>query len=301
MRKIQMIEDFYKTKLSWVPADLQKGLGHFNVFNYDDFESTSKEPVPFTRSDYFKISLLQGKRKIYYADKIVETGDYALMISNPELPYKWELIDQDKPEGYCCIFTPDFFHQFGDFLKYPVFNPAIVPVFELTEEQAVYFEQLYKRMFDEIRSDYPFKYDALRTLVFEMVHCLMKIHPQSDNIIHHETGAARRITLKFLELLERQFPIENTERRFRLRSASDFASHLAVHVNHLNKALKETTDKTTTELIADRILQEAKILLKTTDWNVSEIAFALGFKEVTHFNNFFRKNASISPTRYRID
>jgi AraC family transcriptional activator of pobA len=67
----------------------------------------------------------------------------------------------------------------------------------------------------------------------------------------------------------------------------------------LNRALKEIAEKTTTEIIAERILQEAKILLRQSSWNVSEIAYALGFKEPTHFNNFFKKHTKISPLKFR--
>src|SRR5690606_41784490 len=59
-----------------------------------------------------------------------------------------------------------------------------------------------------------------------------------------------------------------------LRTASDFANTLKIHVNYLNKVLKETTGKTTTEIIASRINQEAKILLRQTTWNISEIAYS---------------------------
>jgi len=58
----------------------------------------------------------------------------------------------------------------------------------------------------------------------------------------------------------------------------------------LTGQIKETTQKTTTQLIAERVLQESKILLKHSAWNVSEIAYALGFTEVTHFSNFFKKH-----------
>ena len=82
-------------------------------------------------------------------------------------------------------------------------------------------------------------------------------------------------------------------------SASDYASQLNIHVNHLNRAVKETTEKTTSQLIAERFIQEAKILLKHSNWNVSEIAWALGFTEVSHFNNFFKKHARLSPLKFR--
>jgi AraC-like DNA-binding protein len=102
-----------------------------------------------------------------------------------------------------------------------------------------------------------------------------------------------------LELLERQFPIDDAHQRMQLRTASEFASQLNVHVNHLNRAIKEVTQKTTSQLIAERIAQEAKILLKYSHWNATEIGFALGFHEATHFNSFFKKQVGLSPLRFR--
>ncbi|WP_221405603.1 helix-turn-helix domain-containing protein [Epilithonimonas hungarica] len=52
-------------------------------------------------------------------------------------------------------------------------------------------------------------------------------------------------------------------------------------------------------MIAGRLLHESKILLRHTEWNVSEIAYSLGFKEATHFNDFFKKNMQITPIRFR--
>ena len=37
MEKTQTIEDFYRHKLNWMPENLQKEIGHFNVFKLDDF------------------------------------------------------------------------------------------------------------------------------------------------------------------------------------------------------------------------------------------------------------------------
>ncbi len=107
------------------------------------------------------------------------------------------------------------------------------------------------------------------------------------------------MTTLFLELLERQFPIDEVHQKIQLKTAKAFALQLNVHINHLNKALKEITQQSTTQIIAERILQEAKILLKHSTWNVAEIAFALGFTEVTHFNNFFKKYVQLSPLKYR--
>ena len=153
-------------------------------------------------------------------------------------------------------------------------------------------------MFEEIESNYVHKYDILRTIVFELIHLILKIKPTS-NFANNKIDASKRISQLFLELLERQFPIDDTHQIVNLRSASDFANQLNIHVNHLNRAVKETTEKTTTQIIAERILLESKILLKHGNWNVSEIAYSLGFTAVTHFNNFFKKHTLINPTQFR--
>ena len=122
---------------------------------------------------------------------------------------------------------------------------------------------------------------------------------QPATTLYSNQNASARVSSLFMELLERQFPIESPLQRINLRSAVDYANQLAVHVNHLNRALKETTGKTTSQLIGERITQEARALLKHTDWNISEIGFTLGFEELPHFINFFKKNTQLSPKSFR--
>lgn len=112
-------------------------------------------------------------------------------------------------------------------------------------------------------------------------------------------SAANRISTDFLELLESQFPISDLRHILKLRTASDFAQKLNIHVNHLNRSVKAINNKSTSNIIRDRILAESKRLLDQTDWNVSEIAYCLGFTEVTHFNNFFKKALNMNPSQYR--
>jgi AraC-like DNA-binding protein len=130
-----------------------------------------------------------------------------------------------------------------------------------------------------------------------MIHYALKM--DATETLHHQINANARITSIFSELLERQFPIDSTDQRFTMRSPKDFADQLYVHINHLNRAVKETTGKTTSALIATRLVSEAKALLKHTNWSITEIGYSLGFEEPAHFNNFFRKHAEVSPSAFR--
>jgi len=149
----------------------------------------------------------------------------------------------------------------------------------------------------ELSADYKYKYDLLRNMVLELIHYGQKLQPVSA--ISAAQNASERISSLFIELLERQFPLESLHQRLTLRTAKDYADRLAVHVNHLNKVLKEVTGHTTTELISTRIIQEAKILLKQTNWNIAEIAYTLGFDDLAHFSNFFKKQTSFAPAAFR--
>ena len=297
MEKIESLEEFYKRKFDWMPENIRNEIGHFNVFSHEAVEAGKTKPLPYKRRDFYKIMFVLGDIEMAYADRVVAVKKQALFFSNPQIPYKCGNLEKIE-EGVYCIFNSNFFLRFGDLSQYSVFQPTGNHVFELSDEQAEQVRVIYQKMHDEIRSDYAYKYDVLRNLVFELIHFAMKMQPASD---HDKTqiNASQRIATLFLELLERQFPIEENHPKINLRSASDFANQLNVHVNHLNRAVKETTLKTTTQLIAERVLQEAKILLRHSKWNIAEIAFALGFAEVTHFNNFFKKHVEVSPSKFR--
>ena len=103
----------------------------------------------------------------------------------------------------------------------------------------------------------------------------------------------------FIELLERQFPVDSPENPLKIKSASEFASQLNIHVNHLNYVIKSHTGKTTTQMISNRIVDEAKTLLKNTDWDVAEIGYCLGFDYPAHFNNYFKKHTGITPSIFK--
>jgi AraC-like DNA-binding protein len=297
MDKIETIEDFYKRKLNWTPGNMLHEIGHFNVFRHEPIEPGKVRPLPYRRRDFYKIMLVVGNIKMNYADRVVEVKKQALFFSNPQIPYSCENLEKIQ-SGIYCIFNQQFFHQYGNLSQYSVFQPGCERVFELTDAQAQQVQAIFDKMLDEIGSDYIHKYDVLRNLVFEILHFALKMQP-SSTIAQQQINASQRISTLFLELLERQFPIEENHPKVNLRAASDFAQQLNVHVNHLNRALKETTQKTTTQIIAERVLQESKILLKHSRWNVSEIAYALGFAEVTHFNNFFKKHVGASPMKFR--
>lgn len=299
------LEEFYQSignGSALVPEGIGKELGHFNVFDTKELHRQLKEQkgrMPYNRRLYYKISLIEGKNKAEYADKVIDIEKCGLLFATPKVPYNY--IPEGEEQGGCfCIFSAEFINKQNSGFsadELPIFQPGSVPVFELTEKEANNIKLIFAKMTEELASDYAFKYDLIRNYVMELVHLGQKLQPAS--VLYPKHSASERVSSLFIELLERQFPIESNRQRIGLRTAKDYADRLSVHVNHLNKVLKENTGRTTTEMIGNRITQEAKILLKQTNWTVSEIAYCLGFEEVAHFSNFFRKHANLTPLSFR--
>ena len=284
-----------------LPSGIQQEVGHFNVFNLADLlQGREKAAMPYDRRAYYKISLISGRNRAEYADKVIDIERHALLFATPKVPYHW--VPQDlEQSGHFCVFTADFLlpAKSGVVLdELPLFRAGGSPVFQVSEAESAEITAIFQKMHREIGSHYAYKYDLIRTYVLELIHFGQKLQPVTALYPPAHTASAR-VTSLFIELLERQFPIETPQQRLRLRTAKDYADRLAVHVNHLNKVLKETTGRTTTDLIGGRVMQEAKLLLKQTNWNVSEIADSLGFAEVAHFSNFFKHQTAVSPAAFR--
>jgi AraC family transcriptional activator of pobA len=286
---------------SLLPNDIKKEIGHFNVFDTKELWERLKEKpaMPYDRRAYYKISLIKGRNRAEYADKIIEIEKQGLLFATPKIPYNY-LPQDTNQSGKFCVFTNEFLskNKSGfDLDELPIFATDGYPVFQLTDEEVAEVEFIFNKIQKEINSDYVYKYDLIRNYVVELIHFGQKLQPLTA--LYSKHNSATRVSSLFAELLERQFPIESPHQRLELRTAKDFAERLSVHVNHLNKVLKENTGKTTTELISNRLTNEAKILLKQTDWNISEIAYSLGFEELAHFSNFFKKRTAFTPLAFR--
>ena len=290
---METIEEFYERSTHPRPPLLDESIGHFNVFT-----RTLCSTIPYSRKNYFKITLLKGRHRIHYADKTLESEHSALMFSDPLVPYSWESLDGSKC-GYFCIFTESFFRPSESPRTYPLFKPEHTKVFLLDEKGLHDAESIFEKMLQEVSSDYAYKYDLLRNWTQELIHLAMKMQP-ATLIQEVQSEKHHKIVSLFDELLERQFPIQLPYERLELKNPSDFAKLMNIHTNHLNRTLKKTTEKTTSERIASRVLEEAKILLKHSAWSVGDIAYSLGYEDSAHFIHFFKKHANQTPQNYRI-
>jgi AraC-like DNA-binding protein len=95
----------------------------------------------------------------------------------------------------------------------------------------------------------------------------------------------------YLELVEQHF--RDTPR------TSQYARLLGVTPGYLNAIVKDITGKRASEVLHQRILLEAKRLLRHTDASIAEIASYLTFADASYFTRFFRRATGSPPTAFR--
>ena len=249
-------------------------------------------PAVHGRRDFYKMGLVTGEMTIGYGDEVLEVQDTVLFFVNPRVPRSL-LRRSRSTTGYACIFTEAFMPAIVK--KSPLFNAGQNPLIRLNSEQAAFMAGIFRKMLAVRDGDYAYKSGLIKSCIELIIHEALSIQPP----VQQQVNGAARMTHLFMDLLERQFPIEHAAEPLKLRTAQDFAAKLAVHINYLNRAVKTVTGKPTSVHIAERVAAEAKALLQHTDWSVADIAYALGFAYPTYFNNFFKRVTGLTPKAAR--
>ncbi|MET3877775.1 AraC family transcriptional regulator [Chitinophaga sp. OAE865] len=274
--------------LSWDESKL-KG------FKVHELSPSVDVPARTGRRDFYKMGLVNGDMTIDYGGQIVEIKGTVLFFVNPRVVHS--IVRRvSRTSGYACIFTGSFINT-RELQDSPLFRVGDNPVISLKEDQAFFIGTIFKKMLAAYASEYTHKADLIKSCIALIIHEALEIQPPQRTKLFI-TGPGR-IAHQFIDLLERQFPIERSNDPLKLRSPQDFAASLAVHVNYLNRAVKEVTGKPTSAHIAARVSAEAKALLKYTDWSVADIAYALGFDYPAYFNNYFKRITGTTPNSFR--
>ena len=233
-------------------------------------------PTVHGRRDFYKMGLITGEMTIGYGDQVLEVQDRVLFFVNPRVPRTMLRRSRDTT-GYACIFTEAFMPAVVK--KSPLFNTIQNPLVRLNTEQAGLMKAIFLKMLAVRDGDYLYNSELIKSCIELIIHQALLMQPPGEPA--YQNGASR-MTHLFLDMLERQFPVEHTREPLRLRTVQDFAGKLTVHVNYLNRVVKEVTGKPTSLHIAERIAGEAKALLQHTDWSIADIAYALGFAYPTY-------------------
>lgn len=295
---MESIIQYYTSTNREIPADLLASQGkgsHFNVLQRKNCMST----IPFSRRDYYKISVAGGNAVLVTDKGEVAINRPAIFFNDPEIEFGWKNLS-GKQDGYVCLFNDQYLNAE---LKKELrklkqrFRNNIYSFLFLEPEQYEQFKYLFSLMEKEFAENSEYKHDIIRGILKLIIYTTLKL--QATQFPHQKTVKSDRLVNAFMGLLNNQFPIDSPKNSIRLKTPGDFALQLHTHVNHLNHNLKEHTGRSTSELIAEKLVSEAIDLLQNSDWNITEIGNCLGFSYPQYFNLFFKKHTGKSPRAFR--
>lgn len=276
----------------------ENSSGQFKVAAIGENKCTLES---YNRRDFYKISLLNNGSpcKLQYGSlEKIEVDRPALVLINPLVPHAWTVEQNNiQASGYFCVFDDEFIRtnsQLAGMID-RLFTGQQSPVYFPDEQAQIFLTNLFARMREAVDNRYTEKDELFRShlqLVLHEANQLRRTENVSDN-------GFSRIANAFISLLRTQFPVDLPLQTIKLKTASDFADKIAVHVNHLNTAVQKATGRSTSAHISERIFTEAKSLLEYTGYTIAEIAIGLGFEYQSYFNRFFKKRAGIAPSAYR--
>lgn len=261
-------------------------MGYYSpvAFKAAYYQRTTKLPeTPPTRRDFYRIWLILEKGQLSFDTGTIQLQQPTLIILPPSVTYTFKPASA-KGHGYSCYITKT--------LVSDIFRTAPVLLYpDATALTTIRF--LFEQLVQAYHADHAFRTESCQELISLLQSAGAKLHPVQTQ------HAAARLTRRCINLLERQYPILDPHQSIALKAPADLARELGVHVNHLNAVIKQTTGKTTRELITAHLLRESRSLLLHTDWTVNEIAACLGFDYPNHFTSFFRKHMGKNPLAFR--
>ena len=196
--------------------------------------------------------------------------------------------------GYCMHFKTEFIQPL---LKnplaeeFPYLGMEAEHIINVTDEESNLIQQSFRDIIKEYERFSPEKDYLLRNYIHILLLRLREIYRPHAKKINELATRSMKIAGEFKRLVEKNF--------METREVNQYASLLHITPKHLSEVVKQHTGKSPRELINDMLLLEAKVLLGSTDLNVTEIAHRLRFGDQAHFGHFIKQHTGSSPLELR--
>ncbi|MCA8829175.1 AraC family transcriptional regulator [Hymenobacter pini] len=216
----------------------------------------------------------------------------SLFFMTPGQVHQWQL--SENAQGYVVLFEADFYlfrYPGSRLFEYPFFQHAHAPVLYLPSPDLA-LGPIMERMWREHLSPAPQQDEVFRAYLLLCLELAARQYPADEPRPAGEPRHAQQLLREFGSLLNQHFRQQ--------REVQQYADWLHVSPNHLNALCKRHLAKTASTLIQERVLIEARRLLRHTDATVAQIADQLGFEDASYFGRYFRKHTGQTPETFRL-
>lgn len=214
----------------------------------------------------------------------------SVFIIQPGQIHHWEL--SEDCDGYIVFYSQElynFYFRNKQIEDYSFFQPEnSTPEILVSENELTDIEWYFSKMLEESQGNKNRRVDKILNLL-DIIHVELSRKYTFEN--NHESHLYNHRLKEFEKLLDQHFITQ--------KLPGFYASKMNISLKHLNRICKTIVNKTATEIIANRVILEAKRLLIHPNKSISQIADELQFVNYSYFTKMFKKKVGISPSDFR--
>jgi len=204
-----------------------------------------------------------------------------------------------EEDGFLICFHEDFLNGHAlhnDIKKYGYFEYESNEALHLSPNE----EQIIWELYRKIETEYYNNQDEYsREIILAHIDSILKYSQRFyKRQFINRTDVSGKVISKFNDALNLYFGNGLLAQKG-LPTVKMMADQLNLSTRYLSDLLKQETGKTAIELIHIFLVSEAKNLLKGSDNNIAETAYALGFDNLPYFSRLFKKEVGVSPNQYK--
>jgi AraC family transcriptional regulator, transcriptional activator of pobA len=196
-------------------------------------------------------------------------------------------------DGYIVFHEKEFYNL--NFTRekvenYPFFSSTEnTPLIKLKDGEISGIEKSFREIVTEYRSRQLMGFQKICSLLNVLYVDLSRAYlPVAQRAKQNET---QLVQIRRLEIL-----VENNFRS--IKYPGQYAQMMFMSEKNLNRICKITFNKTTSDVIADRIMLEAKRMLVHSKFSVIQISVELGYIDNSYFIRVFKKRTGETPMQF---
>lgn len=199
------------------------------------------------------------------------------------------------PEGYILFHSQEFYELY--FLEhklnsFPFFSSFLnSPVLEVSQTKTHTLSAQFHDIYEEYVQDNTFRTLKMVSLLNIIYINLTREYTTNIEVEEHFSSNYLMLFEKLEVLINKHFQVE--------KFPKFYANQLHITTKHLNRVVKGTINKTTSDLISERIILEAKRLIVHSDDSLTTIANKLDFSDYSYFSKLFKAKTTLTPMQFR--
>jgi len=251
---------------------------------------------PFRPENPAFIFIKTGTIKLKQHFRDLELSANMFMVTDPQTVYEMISVSDDfqsRMVSYKREFISALSLKFNRLITYRYFRQQMnigVP-FHADEMEVVWKSVNFLKYILDSETEMTYKKEIVEHLFSVFCYQMAGIISKEDSNAMNQMSRQEEIVFVFLNDVAKYHNAE--------RSVEFYAGRQSITTRHLSSVIKSVTGRSASEIIALIVMNEAKVLLNSSNKPVSEISSMLGFSDQYSFSHFFKKHVGESPTQYR--